>query len=149
MFNFWWSSNKTKQIDKFCRTIYFSSVWMILKETHDFTFLQDGAPSHTSNKTQAWCRNNFQRFWGKEKNCGLLHPPISTQWTSVFGPYWGWVSLLHGGTLFHEGSLLQEGTLLNGVTFARVSLLHGESLLHEGTLLHEWKLLHGESFARA
>ena len=28
----------------------------------DFTFLQDGAPSHTSNKTQAWGRDNYPRF---------------------------------------------------------------------------------------
>lgn len=38
----------------------------------NFTFQQDGAPSHTSNKTQAWCRDNFPRFWSKE-----LWPPSS------------------------------------------------------------------------
>lgn len=37
-----------------------------------FTFQQDGAPSHTSNKTQKWCQDNFPRFWSKE-----LWPPSS------------------------------------------------------------------------
>ena len=32
----------------------------------DFTFQQDGASSHTSNKTEALCRNNYPRFWSKE-----------------------------------------------------------------------------------
>ena len=31
-----------------------------------FTFQQDGAPSHTSKKTQSWCRENFSSFWDKE-----------------------------------------------------------------------------------
>jgi len=31
-----------------------------------FTFQQDGATSHMSNKTQTWCRDNFPRFWSKE-----------------------------------------------------------------------------------
>ena len=30
-----------------------------------FTFQQDGAPSHTSNKTQQWCKTNFPNFWPK------------------------------------------------------------------------------------
>ena len=32
----------------------------------EFTFQQDGAPSHISNRTQEWCRDNFLRFWSKE-----------------------------------------------------------------------------------
>ena len=36
----------------------------------DFTIQKDGAPSHTSNKTQYWCKDNFLRFWSKE-----LWPP--------------------------------------------------------------------------
>ena len=37
-----------------------------------FTFQQDGAPSHTSNRTQEWCRANFPNFWSKD-----LWPPSS------------------------------------------------------------------------
>lgn len=37
-----------------------------------FTFQQDGAPSHTSNRTQEWCRANFPKFWSKD-----LWPPSS------------------------------------------------------------------------
>ena len=29
--------------------------------------MQDGAPAHTSNKTQAYLRENFDEFWSKEK----------------------------------------------------------------------------------
>ena len=35
-----------------------------------FTFQQDGAPSHTANKTQDWCESHFPAFWRKE-----LWPP--------------------------------------------------------------------------
>ena len=38
----------------------------------NFTFQQDSAPSHTSRKTQAWCRANFPNFWSKE-----MWPPVS------------------------------------------------------------------------
>lgn len=37
-----------------------------------FTFQQDGAPSHTSRKTQDWCQRHFPRFWSKE-----MWPPAS------------------------------------------------------------------------
>ena len=37
----------------------------------DFIIEQD-SPSHTSNKTQAWCKDNFLRVWSKE-----LWPPSS------------------------------------------------------------------------
>jgi len=37
-----------------------------------FTFQQDGAPSHTANKTQDWCERHFPAFWRKE-----LWPPSS------------------------------------------------------------------------
>ena len=30
-------------------------------------FQQDGAPAHTANITQAWCRDHLPRFWPKEK----------------------------------------------------------------------------------
>ncbi|XP_076042036.1 uncharacterized protein LOC143025940 [Oratosquilla oratoria] len=39
---------------------------------HPFTFQQDGAPSHTSRKTQDWCSRQFSRFWSKE-----MWPPSS------------------------------------------------------------------------
>ena len=32
----------------------------------NFTFQQDGAPSHMSRKIQAWCRANFPNFWSKK-----------------------------------------------------------------------------------
>ena len=41
-------------------------------ENKNFTFQQDNAPSHTSRKTQAWCRANFPNFWIKE-----MWPPAS------------------------------------------------------------------------
>ena len=31
-------------------------------KNEDFTIQQNGAPSHTSNKTQAWCKDNFLWF---------------------------------------------------------------------------------------
>ena len=35
-------------------------------KNEDFTFQQDGTPSHTSKKNQAWCRYNFPRLWSTE-----------------------------------------------------------------------------------
>ena len=46
----------------------------------DFTFQQDGTPSHTSNKTQAWCRNNFPQFWSKELWPPSYHTQLWTLW---------------------------------------------------------------------
>ena len=37
-----------------------------------YCFMQDGAPVHTSNKTQAFLKDNFDDFWSKEK-----WPPLS------------------------------------------------------------------------
>ena len=31
----------------------------------NFLLMQDGAPAHTANLTQAWCSKNFPRFWKK------------------------------------------------------------------------------------
>ena len=39
---------------------------------HGYVFQQDGAPSHTSNRTQAWLKSNFEAFWDKS-----LWPPSS------------------------------------------------------------------------
>ena len=41
-------------------------------KNESFTFRQDSAPSHTSNKPQAWYRDNFPRLSSKE-----LWPPSS------------------------------------------------------------------------
>ena len=50
--------------------------------------------------------------------------------------FFGWVSLLHEGTLLHEVTLLHEGTLLHEDTFAR---RHSCTRWHfcTATLLHE------------
>lgn len=37
-----------------------------------YIFTQDGAPAHTSNVTQAWCRQHFSGFWDKN-----MWPPSS------------------------------------------------------------------------
>ena len=53
---------------------------------HGWIFQQDGAPSHTSNKTQMWCNENLEGFWPKN-----MWPPSSPDlilWTSVSDPFW-------------------------------------------------------------
>ena len=35
-------------------------------KNEDFTIQQDGALSHTSNKIQAWCKDNLLWFWIKK-----------------------------------------------------------------------------------
>lgn len=37
-----------------------------------YVLQQDGAPSHTANRVQAWCKANFDGFWAKE-----MWPPSS------------------------------------------------------------------------
>ena len=37
----------------------------MLQNMSNFLFMQDGAPAHTANLTQAWCSKNFPRFWKK------------------------------------------------------------------------------------
>ncbi len=32
-----------------------------------YTFQQDGAPSHTSKKSQVWCKREFPKFWSTER----------------------------------------------------------------------------------
>ncbi|XP_059081941.1 uncharacterized protein LOC131879599 [Tigriopus californicus] len=32
---------------------------------HGYAFMQDGAPAHTSKKTQGWCKANLMDFWDK------------------------------------------------------------------------------------
>ena len=33
---------------------------------HGLCLQADGAPAHTANKTQEWCKKQFQHFWSKE-----------------------------------------------------------------------------------
>lgn len=46
--------------------------WVSEHFGNDYVFTQDGAPSHTSNVTQQWCKDHFSGFW--DKNCW---PPSS------------------------------------------------------------------------
>ena len=48
-----------------------------------FTF-QDGAPSHTSKKTQKWCEEHFPSFWTKD-----LWPPSSPNLNPMDFCVWG------------------------------------------------------------
>jgi len=48
--------------------------WMRqVAHVRNYVWQQDGAPAHTSNKTQQWCQDNLPLFWEKE-----LWPPSST-----------------------------------------------------------------------
>ena len=49
-----------------------------------FTFQQDGAPSHTSKKTQKWCEEHFPSFWTKD-----LWPPSSPDLNPMDFCVWG------------------------------------------------------------
>ena len=49
-----------------------------------FTFQQDGAPAHTSSKTQKWCQDNFPSFRNKE-----LWPPSSPDLNPMDYCVWG------------------------------------------------------------
>ena len=45
-------------------------------------FMQDGAPAHTSKKTQSWCKGNLANFWDKTQ-CPGNSPdlnPIKNLW---------------------------------------------------------------------
>ena len=45
---------------------YTELILTLFFKNRPFKFQQDGTPSHTSNKTQKWCQDNFPRFWSKE-----------------------------------------------------------------------------------
>jgi len=49
-----------------------------------YIFQQDGAPAHTSNKTQAWCRDNLSFFWEKD-----VWPPSSPDCSPLDYFVWG------------------------------------------------------------
>lgn len=38
----------------------------LMADTSQAIFMQDGAPPHTAQKTQQWCRENLPGFWGKQ-----------------------------------------------------------------------------------
>lgn len=46
--------------------------WLTESFGNDYIFTQDGAPAHTANVTQKWCKDNFKGFWDK-----TLWPPSS------------------------------------------------------------------------
>ena len=52
----------------YVETILTSSLQAAKKHFKDkpFIFQQNGAPSHTSKKTQKWCQDHFPGFWSKE-----------------------------------------------------------------------------------
>ena len=52
-------------------------------KNEDVTIQQAGAPSHTSNKTQGWCKDNFLRFWSIE-----LWPPSSPDLNTMYFSVW-------------------------------------------------------------
>ena len=37
----------------------------MLPNMSNFIFQQDGAPAHSANKTQDWCKVNLKGFWEK------------------------------------------------------------------------------------
>ena len=56
-------------------------------KNREFTFQQDGTPSHTSKKTQEWCQANFPKFWSKEL-WPTSSPDLNINGPSVCGPCW-------------------------------------------------------------
>ena len=46
--------------------------WVTESFPGGYVFTQDGAPSHTSNVTQQWCKSHFKGFWDKN-----MWPPSS------------------------------------------------------------------------
>ena len=46
--------------------------WLTETFGEQYIFTQDGAPAHTSNVSQKWCKEHFQGFWDKN-----MWPPSS------------------------------------------------------------------------
>ena len=65
-------------------------------KTKEFTIQQNGASSPPPIKPKLGEKTTSSGFGAR--NCGLIHRPISTQWTSVFGPCW---KLRHVGVAHH------------------------------------------------
>jgi inhibitor of nuclear factor kappa-B kinase subunit alpha len=57
--------------------------WVTEAFGDNYAFTQDGAPAHTSNVTQQWCRSHFSGFW--DKNVWPHPAQTSILWTSLFG----------------------------------------------------------------
>ena len=51
-----------------------------------YVFQQDGAPSHTSEETQAWMDENFKEYWTWE-----MWPPYSPDLNPLDYSVWGYV----------------------------------------------------------
>ena len=57
----------------------------LMTDTSRAIFMQDGAPPHTAQKTQQWCRQHLSDFW----ECGVWHGnspdlnPIENLWVIV------------------------------------------------------------------
>ena len=55
-------------------------------KNEDFTIQQDGAPSY---KTQAWCKDDFLRFWSKESPLSPdLNPMDLSVWSMLETGAW-------------------------------------------------------------
>ena len=52
----------------------------------DYTFLQDGAPAHTSVAAQKWCQANLSKFRDTKS-----WPPASPDLTVLDSFAWGWL----------------------------------------------------------
>ena len=39
--------------------------WVTASFPNGYVFIQDGAPSHTANVTQQWCKSHLNGFWDK------------------------------------------------------------------------------------
>ena len=48
-------------------TIKIALPWLLKSIGSNYIFTQDGAPSHTSNLTQQWCKDNFSHFVNKNE----------------------------------------------------------------------------------
>ena len=82
-----------------------------------FAFQQDGALSHTANKTQTWCENHSPRFWRKE-----LWPPSSTDLNTLDFCVWSILekkacATAHTNTEALKKSLKREWTKITQQTF--------------------------------
>ena len=58
-------------LDTLRRTQNNGSVWerKIFQNMSKADLMQDGAPAHTSKKTQCWCKENLANFWDKSHRC--------------------------------------------------------------------------------
>ena len=63
----WFLWNIVPKSTEMCTSmILWSLPCVIWKSTSKMKVQQDGAPSHSSNKNQVWCKDNFLWFWRNE-----------------------------------------------------------------------------------